>query len=413
MSAHAHVTELKDPGLFEAPKLKQASFALIALGVIGFGGAFAVEGPTRAWSIFLQGMLIPTYLSLAALFYLSVHSIGAARWTTPLRRLMESMSSGLWITPVAFLLIALPFLGGAYLYDWVNLGWNEVEGHSHDSLFHIHHGSKSGFVTWWRFLIMNLVFIGGWLLLRHKLVGISLKQDVEGGSIAKAHKPWAIGYVMFFAISLTFFVWDTLLSLHANWFSTMWGVYCFASAVQVFLCVLILLVLWLRKGPMADHIPKPVLHDLGTWMVGWSCFCAYIGFSQYMLIYYANFDEETYWYVMRTQHGYGIQYWVEAILRWPLPFLGLMSQRVRTNPLALGIICSVVLGANWLDWTWVIQPAFGINEYRFAFAWDLVLVGAGFLGGWLLLVQLFWKKHGLVAKNDPDLLPVANAEHLH
>ncbi|MDA3959227.1 MAG: hypothetical protein PF961_00430 [Planctomycetota bacterium] len=416
MSHHHHVTELKDPGLFTAPRLKMASMVMVVLGVIGFIGAFFVgpnHGAERAWSILLQGMLIPTYLSLAALFFVCVHSIGGARWVAPLRRLLESMSSGLPITAVVFFLLALPFLGGSYLYDWVNLSWNDVEGHPHTSLFHVYHGSKSGFMTWYRLLLTGTVFITGWLWLRYKLVGISLKQDVDGGCIRNIHRPWAIAYVMFFALSLTFFVWDMLLSLHVNWFSTMWGVYCFASAMQTFLCVLLLLVLWLRRGPMKEHLPKHLLHDLGTWMVAWSCFCAYIGFSQFMLIYYANLDEETYWYILRTQHGWGLQYWIEAVVRWPLPFLGLMSQKVRTNPVALLVICSAVLVGNWMDWTWIIQPAMGINEYRGFYALDLVLVGAGFAGGYLLLVQAFWAKHGLVAKNDPDVLPVVNAEHLH
>ena len=409
MSGHAHVTELKDPGSFEAPRLKKVSFILVAAGVVGLVVAFLTGGFERMFSTALQGMLIPTYLSLAALFYICVHSIGGAKWIVPLRRLMESLSSGLWITLGAFIVVC--GVGGPFLYDWFNTSFS----YEHSHLFHVHDedASKAAFMTWPRFIIMNLVFIGLWIALRNKLVGFSLTQDAEGGNIRPRHLPWAVCFVMVFALSMTMFVWDTLLSLHVNWFSTMWGVYCFASAVQVFLCTMVLLVLWLRKGPMREHLPKHIIHDLATWMVAWSCFCAYIGFSQFMLIYYANLDEETYWYIMRTQHGYGVQYWIEAFLRWPLPFLGLMSQKVRTNPLALGIIAVLVLVGNWLDWTWIIQPAFAQNEYSSPFAFDLLAVGAGFLGGYLLLVQMFWKKHGIVAKNDPDLLPVVNAEHLH
>lgn len=416
MSHHHHVTELPDPGPFTAPRLKLASWGLVGLGVLGFLGAFFIghqHGPARAWSLVLQGMLIPTYLSLAALFFIAVHRIGGARWTAPLRRVMEGMTAGLPITIGAFFLVALPFLGGSYLYDWINLSWNAVEGHDHDELFHVHHGSKGLYMTWWRALLTGTIFVVGWQLFRNKMISISLTQDRDGGSIAERQTPWAIGFLMFFAISLTFFVWDLLLALHVNWFSTMWGVYCFASAVQTFLCALLLLVLWLRRGPLKQHIGKHILHDLGTWMVGWSCFCAYIAFSQYMLIYYANLDEETYWYVMRTQHGWGVQYWAEAIIRWPLPFLALMSQSLRTNPLALAVISVLVLIGNWMDWTWIIQPAININEFSGFYALDLVLVGCGFAGGYLLLVQRFWARHGLVTRNDPDLLPAVNAEHLH
>ena len=178
--------------------------------------------------------------------------------------------------------------------------------------------------------------------------------------------PLAIVFVMFFALSFTSFTWDYLLTLQVNWFSTMWAVYCLTSMVQTFLCVLILFVLHFRKGQLKHHLGEHTIHDLGTWMVAWSCFCAYIGFSQYMLIYYANLDEETFFYVMRTQHGYGWWFIFDALLRWPLPFLALMSQKVRTNPTMLTVVAVLVLIGNWLDWSWLIMPALSPNEYRSA-----------------------------------------------
>lgn len=408
MSAHvAHHDHLDDPGPLKAPKLKLTAMALTAIGAIAFVMTYFLAGPERAWTAFLIGMLVPTLLSLGALFYLSVHSIGSAVWIAPIRRLMEGMSAGLWITLPAFLILAV--LGGGYLYDWINLSGEE----RHSQLFHVEGGSKATWMNWTRFLIVDTLLIVGLLGLRQYLVGLSLKQDIEGGDIRCKHRVASVIFVMFFAIAITLLVWDLLLSLHVNWFSTMWGPYILTTTVQSFLCVLILLALWLRRGPMQHHLPKHIMHDLGTWMVAWSCFCAYITFSQFMLIYYANLDEETYWYVIRSQNGYGVQYWVEVVLRWPLPFLGLMSQGVRTNPKALGVIASLVLVGNWLDWNWIVGPAFAINEYRCPFELPELLVGAGFLGLFLIVAMRFWSKNGLVAKREAMVLQAVNAEHLH
>ncbi len=406
MSASAHhIDRIEDPGPLRAPKLKIVSALLALAGLVTFVFLLFSDAQ-RAWSSLLQGMLVTTWPAIGALFFIAVHSICNAKWLIPLRRVMEGLTSGLLLTLVA--VIAIVAFGGPYLYDWINLS-----GKDHQALFHVTGGSKSQFMTESRWIITSVCIVLVWLYFRLRLLKFSIDQDASNADIRARHRRVSIGFVIFFALSITFFVWDMLLSLHVNWFSTMWGVYCFTSAVQTFLCVLCLLIVWLRRGPMKQVIQEHTVHDVGTWMVGWSCFCAYIGFSQYMLIYYANLDEETYWYVMRTQHGYGLQYAIEAFIRWPVVFLGLMSQSVRTKPWALVTIAIIALIGNWLDWSWIIMPAFSPDAYRSPFEWQELLVGAGFAGGFLLLALRFWTKYGLIPKGEPRLLPTVNAEHLH
>jgi hypothetical protein len=352
-------------------------------------------------------MLVPTFLALGATFYLAVHWLVGAVWITPLRRLMEGLTTGLPITAVAFFIIAI--FGASELYTWVKASGTD----DHASLFHIKDGSKQYYMVWTRFIVMNAVFIALWWFFRDRIIGLSTKQDGVGGELREKATPWAIAYLMVFGIGSTFFVWDLLLSLHVNWFSTMWGVYCFTSMVQTFLCVTILFIIGLRNTHLKDIVPKHILHDISTWMVGWSCFCAYIGFSQYMLIYYANLDEATFPFVIRTQNGYDWQLVTEIFLRWPLPFLVLMSQSRRTCTKTLILVSIGVLLGNWLTWSWIIAPAFSPNAYRSTIMGPELLVAAGFLGGTLLLAINFWKRHGIVAKSDPKLLPAINAEHLH
>lgn len=336
MSADAHhYDSVEDPGPLEAPRFKKACLIMAAAGIVlglAYAGLTAQHGVERIFTVLLVGMLVPFFIGAGALFYNAVHSVTGAHWMIPLRRLMEGLSHGVWIALPMFLLISL--VGGPYLYDWYD---------TTQHLFHVPGGSKDMLVKPWRFIIMNIIVLGLFIFFQWQLVYKNSVAQDEGKDTIASHKFWSILFLLFFAPCFTLLVWDLILSLHVNWFSTMWGVYVFSSAVQTFLCVLILLTIWLRQGPMKQHIGHHALHDLGTWMVGWSCFCAYIGFSQYMLIYYTNFDEETYWYVMRTQNGYGVQYSIEAFIRWPVIFLGLMSQSVRARPVALGIFCTIAL----------------------------------------------------------------------
>ncbi len=52
-------------------------------------------------------------------------------------------------------------------------------------------------------------------------------------------------------------------------------------------------------------------HDLGKWLFALVVFWAYIAFSQYMLIWYANLPEETIWFKHRLEGNWA---WVSAAL---------------------------------------------------------------------------------------------------
>jgi hypothetical protein len=402
------VDRLPELGTFRAPRLTKVAIALVVLGVFGLAWSAIAYGPDRMWLGFLQALLVPTYVALGGLFYLSVNSVAGAVWIQPVRRIIEGLSSGLFVSFAGFAVFAL--IGSHYIYPWIAAPFLSE---AHDSLFHLPGGSKQMWMNWPRFIATNFVFFGVWCFLRHRMLRLSFRQDAEGDSILDRHRPFAIAFLMTFGVGFTFLVWDMLLALQVNWFSTMWGVYCFSSAVQTFLCTLVLVVLWLKGGPLKDLLPKHVIHDIGTWMVGWSCFCAYIGFSQYMLIYYANLDEETYWYVARTQHGYGWLFIADALMRWPLPFLVLMSQSCRTHPVVLRVVACLVLLGNWIDWSFIIMPAQSPNVFRNPFFGPEPLIAAGFAGLLILVVLRFWTRHGLIAKGEPKLLPAVNAEHLH
>ena len=50
------------------------------------------------------------------------------------------------------------------------------------------------------------------------------------------------------------------------------------------------------KGVLRNTVNMEHYHDLGKWMFAMTIFWAYIAFSQYLLIWYANIPEETIWF---------------------------------------------------------------------------------------------------------------------
>jgi hypothetical protein len=380
--------------------------ALAVIGLATFAVLLFTGHEQDAWVAFLHGLILPSWISLGALFFLAIHHIVGAHWNTPIRRVMESLTAPLWLTVVGF--IAIAAFGAPYLYEWVNLS-----GAQHGTLFHDHgHGfSKADWMQPSRWIATSSVALLAWIVLRHRLVGLSLRQDGGADVAAPLVKASVIGLIIL-APTFTFFVWDLLMSLHVAFASTMWGVYNFTSAVQTFLAVTILAVLMLRRGALNGLVKRHTLHDLGTWLMVWSAFCGYIGFAQYLVIYFANMDEEVAFLLPRLQHGYGCAYTAETLIRVVLPLVFLMSQSLRAKPIALVAVSLAVLVGNWMDWSWIITPAFSPNVYVPFWAPSHVLIGLGFAGAGLLLVQRFLRVHGAVAVGDPRLRPTVNGEHL-
>lgn len=389
--------------------LKGLGLVLTVVGVATFVGLLCTGHEQRAWAAFLQGMIIPTWIAIGALFFIAVHRMCGGVWITPIRRIIESLTTPLYLTAAAA--IAIMIFGAPYLYEWFY-----AHGDKHQALFH-DHGHSSGITKaeWMqpaRWITTTSIILAIWLLFRRRLVNLSRQQDA-GVDIASSHLHTSVVFLLFLAPTFTLFVWDLLLSLHVTFASTMWGVYCFTSAVQTFLAVLVLLVLILRHGALAGTIKEHTLHDLGTWTLTWGVFCGYIGFAQYLVIYFANLDEEVAWFLPRLQHGYGMAYVVEAGLRIFLPFAILMSQCMRTKPIVLSIAALAILLGNWMDWSWIIAPAFSPNEYRPFWALPEVGVGLGFAGLSLLLIVGFWRRRGYVAIKDPNLQSTIHGEHLN
>ena len=65
--------------------------------------------------------------------------------------------------------------------------------------------------------------------------------------------------------------------------------------------LLVLVITGLREaGYLKGVVTVEHYHIMGKWMFAFCVFWAYIGFSQYMLIWYANIPEETQYYIARN-----------------------------------------------------------------------------------------------------------------
>ncbi|MEO8875285.1 MAG: hypothetical protein ABI461_06850, partial [Polyangiaceae bacterium] len=195
------------------------------------------------------------------------------------------------------------------------------------------------------FSIRAVVYLVLWGWLGWTFLARSTQQDVsKDPKLTVSMKRFSMGAVYLFGFSLTFAAFDWVMSLDPLWFSTIFGVYIFAGCAVSAYALLILTTMGLRaSGKLVREINVEHYHDMGKLMFGFLVFWAYIGFAQFMLIWYAAIPQETTFFHNRWDHGPWATVSISLILlNFIVPFFVIISRNAKRK---LGILA---FGALWL-----------------------------------------------------------------
>jgi hypothetical protein len=332
-------------------------------------------------------------LAVGGLFWVLVHHAVDAEWSVVVRRQMENVASLLKYIAIFFIPVLLL---GRTLYH----GWWGVDPET-DSLLKLKAGYLNAPFFVFRTIVYFVVFCGLAFLVR----SLSIRQDNDGNwaHTLKLRKIGTLGLLLF-AFSVAFATFDWLMSLEYLWFSTMWGVYIFAGAAGASMSLIVLLVTALRKAGYFKHtITKEHYFVMGKWMLAFTIFWAYIGFSQYMLIWYANIPEETSYFIRRNVGSWNVLSTILVIGRFFLPFPLLLLQGTKKLPWLLSAIAAWILIMQMLDIYLVVMPMLHEKGYAISsFVADVAsLMTIGSILGLLFLRTL--GKSSLFPVKDPRL----------
>ena len=125
-------------------------------------------------------------------------------------------------------------------------------------------------------------------------------------------------------------------------------------------------------------------------MFGWTIFWAYICFSQYMLIWYANLPEETFYFINREKGSWLYVGLFLLLIKFILPFLLLLPRAAKRNIGYLSCVGGLVLFSQWLDLNWMIMPSYAPDG--FVLGWQDFGCLVGFFGLFVFTLRAFWKK---------------------
>jgi hypothetical protein len=375
--------------------VKAAGVGVAALAVSAFLGAGENDGWSRFSHSYLVAFVWVMTICAGGIWWITIQNIVNSHWSTVIRRVGELIATNAPVLALLALPVVLPLImGKPILYKWAD-----------SSLMTGDLAHKLGYLNTKFFSIRFVFYFGFWTWLSYYLLNKSLGQDKESKEAAAktvvTMRRVAGPAMIVFALVVTFCSIDLIMTLEPQWFSTMFGVYYFASCVLAINSSLALSLMWLQsKGRLASSVTVHHFHDLGKMVFAFTIFWAYVGFSQFMLQWYANIPEETLWWKERFANSWGSYSWFLLFGHFVIPFFGLLSRWVKRNKKMLAFWCIWQLVMIYVDMYWLVMPTVS-DEVPFKLI-DLTC-WIGVLGLFIAGIAYRAKNLDLLAKNDPRL----------
>lgn len=316
-------------------------------------------------------------IALGGLFFTILHHLVDAKWSVVLRRISESI------------MMILPLM--AFFFVPIIFGINDLYHWAHQDQMSMDHllQSKAPYLNTPFFLARAIGFFSIWFLLGHFLYRFSVEEDPKTNlELKQKRQRLSAPGMILFALSLTLASFDWLMSLDAHWFSTIFGVYVFSGTVLSILSFMTLIAIYLRKrGILTDTITVEHYYDLGKLLFAFTVFWAYIAFSQFFLIWYANIPEETVWFLHRWEGSWKYVTLSLVVGHFVVPFLVLLNREPKRSPMLLGIMSLWILAIHFIDLQWLVLP--NLHHGGMHPSWlDLTtMMGIGGIFLWL-----FWRR---------------------
>ena len=416
--------DIAERSLFKIPASFKGIFGVfILLGVGMFVTGLVSEEENnvlRTWQAFLINTVFWAGIAHSGIFFSVIWQLTDAKWGRPFKRLAESCAGFL---PYSFLMFFIVFFGSNVLYEWTHSPF-------------LHHGVavKSGWLNLPFFVSRNIF----WLVLIYSVswwfVKTSIKPDIAlarkllgskwGGSFAdkiligygdhedevirleKLSRKIAPALAILYAVGVSFLAWDFVMSLDQEWFSTLFGVFFLIGNMHAFLGLMLLTSVTVRKKfKFEEYITINRLHDLAKMLFAFSLLWAYMGYSQYLVIWYADLPEETPYLVIRSMtKPWDVMFLLIILAVFVIPFLGLLPKTFCRIPNYIRVMGVWVAIGQWFAVYFLVVPSLQhFGHYHIYLGLHELLISLGFLGVFILAYLNFLGKVPILPISDKHL----------
>lgn len=383
-------------------KVKTLSIVGIVLGIAAVAFGFLAGDKVMHERTFANLLLMGYYFAcvcMSGTFFLAVQYVAQAGWSASILRVPQAMAKTL---PIAAVILFVIISAGLYTHNlyhhWHADGLTDQSSPNYDAII----AGKSVFLNVPFFLGRQILFLGVYSIFSILFVKFSYNEDLAGGlnSYRKSFKNACI-FLVIYGFTTPVFAFDTIMSLEAHWFSTMFGWYNFAAMWVSSLATIAIIIILLRRAGYMKWVNDSHLHNLGQFIFGFSIFWTYVWFAQFLLIYYANIPEETVYFYKRFEY-YKFWFFLNLAMNFLAPVLLLMDRDNKRKDVKLLFVSIVVLLGHWVDYYQMIMPG-AVEDGHNGFGVIEIGTALGFVGLFTFTVLSALSKKPLIAKNHPLL----------
>ena len=351
---------------------------LAVLGGAAFLWALSVGETARAWQSWHFNFMFWTALAQGMVVFAATQKLAKGHWSGVIIRLAEAGSAFLRVSLVLFIGL---IVGRGHIFSWLrdlrpDLGsWLTVK------TFFLRNGAIYALLTWlsWRFVQRDMA--------------PDVRELADGRPADRLENRDAINrdagvLVVAYAFGYSLLGFDLIMSLAYKWVSNLFGAFYFMGSFLAALMALAVLAIAVRRRMGLDAVfSSRQQHDLGKLCFGFTVFWAYLMWAQFLVIWYGNLPEETFFMFYRLidpWRPFGVAVF---LLVFVVPFIGLLGVKPKTSPLLLTTFALVSLLGIWLERYLEIVPS--INHGAGP-ALGVPEIGVALLFGGLFLASLGW-----------------------
>jgi hypothetical protein len=369
----------------------QKSSLVVGLAALALCVAGAFYSPTQFFRSYLFAFVFWVGVALGCSAILMLHHLVGGRWGFTLRRCLESGTRTFYLMAV----LAVPLLFGLrLLYSWA-----DPEKVKLDSMLQY----KAPYLNVPFFIVRTAIYFIVWITVAHFLNKWSLEQDETANpKLTERLQNLSGPGLVIFGLTVTYASVDWVMSLEPHWFSTIYGmIFMVTEGLAAISIVTVAVILLSPYEPFSDLVSKRVLNDYGNLLLTFTMLWAYLSFSQYLIVWSGNLQDEIPWYVSRASGGWAWVAMALIVFHFAVPFLLLLSRFVTRRKLWLGVVAAIQIILSVIDIFWLTVPAYEREGPQFHWLDWLAILGIGGVWFWRFSTNL--KSRPLLPLHDPRM----------
>ena len=383
---------------------------LIIIGLAAFIYGIVGDHPEKAWQAYLLNFLLWSAIAQGAVLFSAVMHMTRARWSGPLSALSESFAA---FFPLSFVLFLILFLGRNHIFPWLH-----EDLHGKEVWLNIPFLFTRDCIGLLVLYAIGFAYLYNALQLRSEGNQARGKfgQFISKGwhrnnrsttQVKKKMTVWAGLYILAFTLVLSLIGYDLVMSMDPHWISTLFGGYTFVKAFYVGLGALIILAAITRiKRGKASGLEPSHFHDIGKLFFAFCLLWADFFYVQLTVIWYGNIPEETHYVIERTvMVPWSKLAWTIFGVCFIIPFVILLNKKVKSKPVFMVILCSVIIIGFWFEHLLLLAPALSHDAHSLSLSISDGLITVGFFGLMVIAVSFFLKRFPDIAGTRKSQLP--------